>query len=210
MAATTQGVSAQPTRFMADAGLTLHHFQQQAKTEIGGVRGERLVEETALGLQLAGTYAVLDYLHVGLFTRLDAGKREAGAFSGFDEDGAAVTMGELGGTYAEWWLGPLARAQYRSVFLEVGWGALGLRSDGGRDDLPDEGGSTAGAFATTPAVAWTVALGGGVPLSDDLELLLRLQYRVRYYTTRGGRSLIGDAAQGSQDLTPFAGVGMRF
>ena len=37
-----------------DSALTLQRFEQQVKTEVGGVRGERLVEQTHLGLMVMG------------------------------------------------------------------------------------------------------------------------------------------------------------
>ncbi len=196
-----------PFRF--DLGLSFSHFQQQAKIGTGGARGERLVEQTALVVHAVATYEVWEYLSLGLFSEFDVGTRHAGAFVGFDEDGAAVSMGELGGTYVEWWLGPIVRGHYRAVFLELGWGALGIRSDGGRADLPDASGETDSSFATAPAIAWLLAIGGSVPLAKRVDLVLRLQYRIRYYTTRGGNSLLDDAVLGSQDITPIVSVRFR-
>ncbi len=193
-----------PLRF--DLGATLTHFQQQAKTEIGGERGERLVEQTEVGLAALATWQLHSFLHLGLFTQLDMGLREAGNFGGFGPDGATQLDEAVGGSYWEWWLGPVVRGQYRALFAEVGWGALGLRDDHGRDDILDDSGRARGAFRVTPSVAWLVALGGSVPLTEDLELALRLEYRVRYYLSRGGRDLFGESALGSQNLTPFVGV----
>lgn len=36
-------------RFRFDGGLTFSRFEQQVKTELGGARGERLVEEVQFG-----------------------------------------------------------------------------------------------------------------------------------------------------------------
>lgn len=189
-----------------DLGLTASHFQQQAKTEIGGERGDRLVEQTEIGVASMFTYRLLDALHAGLFTQFDYGTRSAGRFETFAGDGATETSGQLGGDYAEWWLGPLVRAQYRRVFFEVGWAALGLRWDEGRNDIVNNDQSDDGAFATTPSVAWLLALGGSVPLARRLDLALRLEYRVRYYESRGGEPLFDNSALGSQNLTPFVGI----
>lgn len=207
---TTPGSTGPHERFRIDLGLTFHHFQQQVKTGLDGERGERLIEETAAGLHAFGTYAVLDYLHVGMFTQFDAGTRRAGAFTGFDGDGRAVTAGKLGGPYLEWWIGPMVRGQYRAVFAELGWGALGIRSDGGRDDLPDDSGDTDGAFATIPKIAWLLTIGGNVPLGSRIDLVLRMEYRIRYYGSRGGNPIMDDVIHGTQDITPFAGVAVHF
>lgn len=195
------------------AALSAAHFQQQAKTEIGGVRGSRLVRETSLGLLLDGAFTPYPRwpvrLGVGLFVRGDTGVRRTGRFVGFDTDGAAVTDGALGGRFSELWLGPLLRAALGPVFIEAGWAPLGLRSDGGRDDLPADDGSTGGLLSVTPSVAYRLALGADVPLDIHWGVTLRLAYRVRYYLERGGMPLVDDSALGSQDLAPFIGLRYR-
>lgn len=204
--------SAQTTEEMirVDAGLTFGHFQQQVKSEVGGARGERIVDETHFGVSLFGTYAVWGPIRAGLFAQLDAGSREQARFSGFDAMGGAMTEGRVGGSYLEFWIGPLLRAQWRGLFAELGWGALGVRSDDARDDLAASDGATDGAFRTTPAIAWLVALGGVVPVVDAWDVVLRLEYRIRYYDSRGGEDLAGGVVHGTQDITPFVGVAYRF
>ena len=51
-----------------------------------------------------------------------------------------VTEGQVGGAFTEMWLGPYVRGQWRWLFAELGYGALGMRWDDARNDLPDEGG----------------------------------------------------------------------
>jgi hypothetical protein len=46
-------------------------LQQQVKTEIGGARGERLVNESQIGVAASGTYTVLDFASAGLFIVAD-------------------------------------------------------------------------------------------------------------------------------------------
>jgi hypothetical protein len=128
---------------------------------------------------------------------------------GLDEDGAAVVEPEVGGAYTELWLGPLVRAQWRGLFLEVGYGLFAIRADDGRGDLPASDGDATSAFRTLPSVAWVLALGGDVPLADRVDLVLRLEYRVRYYDRRGGDPLAGDVVHGTQNLTPFVGVALE-
>ena len=55
-----------------DAALTVSRFEQQIKTEIGGARGERLVEESLLGLSLTSTHRIWGALSAGLFARYDS------------------------------------------------------------------------------------------------------------------------------------------
>ena len=185
--------------------LAVSRFEQQVKTEIGGARGERLVEETFLGLNVQGSYLLWDYFAAGVFVRGDVGSRSAGTFEAFDENGAPTIVDETGGAFAELWLGPVVSAHYKTLFAQVGYGALGLRCDSARDDLPAEGGGT-GAFRTSPTIAWLVAIGGGIPVLETLQIHLRLEYRVRYYTRRSGDVLENDVAHGTQNLTPFFGI----
>jgi hypothetical protein len=197
-------------RVRADSGLTFSRFEQQVKSEIGGTRGERLVESTELGLLLTGAYSLHALFEVGLFAQGDLGFRSSGRFVGFDPSGAARVDSETGGAYQEVWLGPLIRGRYGPAFVELGWGALGLRWDDARDDLPSTTGETDGALARDPAIAWLLAAGGAVPLADRVDLVLRLEYRIRYYTSRAGHPLAGEIAHGTQNVTPLIGVGYGF
>jgi hypothetical protein len=133
-----------------EGGLTLRRFEQQVKSEVGGRRGDRLVEETEVGLALVGSARV---------------------FTGFDESGAAVVAPAVGGGYAEAWLGPVARAEWRRLFLPA--------IDGDRD----------GAFRTLPSVAWLLAAGGAIPLGGKLELSLRLEPEPHPVRRAGGPPL---------------------
>ncbi|HSN98480.1 MAG TPA: hypothetical protein VLS89_09280, partial [Candidatus Nanopelagicales bacterium] len=202
--------SADEPRMRVDFGGTFSRFEQQVKAEVGGARGERLVESAELGLLQMLSYRVWGPFSAGYFVQLDTGTRRAGRFVGFDAEGKTVVGGELGGAYHELWAGPLVRAEWRRLFVELGWGAYGARVDEGRDDLPSEGGSAAGALRTTPNVAWVFAAGGGVPITRELELALRLEYRIRYYDRRGGEPLAGGVVHGTQNFTPFVGLAYRF
>ncbi len=195
-----------PEAWRVDFGMTLSRFEQQVKTEIGGARGERLVEETNVGLALLGTYRVWGPLSLGLYTQFDTGVRRNARFEAFDADGKATTVDETGGAFREVWLGPLVRLQYKAVFFEAAYGALGIRWDDARDDLPADGGDTDSALLTSPAVSWYVALGGGVPVIEHLDLVFRLEYRVRYYDRRSGGDFEPALSHGTQNLTPFVGL----
>jgi hypothetical protein len=203
-------VRAGEPRWRLDGGLNFSRFEQQVKVEVGGVAGERLVENTEFGWLQMLSYRLWGPVAIGGFMQFDAGRREAARFSGFDAEGRAVVSGVVGGGYQELWYGPMVRLAYARVFAEVGYGAFGARHDNARDDLPSESGDTGGALRTHPRIAWVIAAGGGVPIDDDVELVLRLEYRLRYYNRRGGEPLTGGIVHGTQSFTPFAGVAWRF
>jgi len=188
-----------------DGGLTFSRFEQQIKTEVGGERGERLVEDTELGLALFGTYRIWGPISLGLFVQVDTGHRSAARFVEFDADNKAVVTGKLGGSFTELWVGPLLRVHWRTLFAEFGYGALGMRWDDARTDLVTSDGENSGALYVTPAVAYMAALGAGVPITDTLQAVLRLEYRVRYYDRRDSK-LAGEAVHGTQNFTPFVGI----
>ncbi len=188
-----------------DSALTFNRFEQQVKSEIGGAGAAPIVEETSLGLAVAATYNVWRFFRLGLFAQFDAGRRSTGVFTGFDDEGAPI-VNTTGGSFLELWAGPLLRVQWRGLFAEFAYGALGVRRDRARDDLPNESGETDALFRVSPRVAWSFGIGGYVPVTPTLDVVLRVQYRVRYYTTRGGEDLIGGAAHGTQNLQPFVGI----
>jgi hypothetical protein len=193
-------------RFRVEASLTFSHFQQQVKTELGGARGERLVNEFQIGIGGVGTYRFHDNIAAGLFLRLDRGQRNAGQFAGFDAEGRTVLQNAIGGTYLEFWFGPVIQLSWRMTILEIGYAIVGVRSDKGRNDLPATSGSIDGSFSVNPSVAWLLALGGNVPLDDALDLVLKVEYRIRYYNRRGGESLAGSIQHGTQSLVPLVGI----
>ncbi len=202
----SEGGSGEPSKLRLDVGLTLSRFEQQVKTEIGGARAPRLVAQTELGLLAAGTWRVWGPLSLGAFVQLDGGTREVGRFSAVNDEGQAVVDDTFGGSYLEFWAGPLLRVSWRSLFLETGYGLVGIRMDEARDDLPDDRGSDESALRTSRTVAWLAAVGAGVPLTESLELVLRLEYRVRYYDRRGDRDLVSGVVHGTQNFTPFFGL----
>ncbi|MGK0360658.1 MAG: hypothetical protein ACI9U2_002971 [Bradymonadia bacterium] len=192
-----------------DLALTYDRFEQQVKSEIGGARGERLVEESFFGLQGAGTWRVWGPIALGWYAQLDSGARNAGRFVGLDADNMTVTEGQVGGDFTEFWTGPLVRASWRGLFVELGYGVLGLRDDDARGDLRDENGGTDDALRTTPTVAWMLGFGGAIEVHEGVDVVLRAQYRVRYYNRRGDTPLENELVHGTQNFTPFFGVAWR-
>lgn len=195
-------------RFRLDLGLGFHRFEQQVKAEIGGAAGVPIVEESALHLAVDATYNVWRFVRLGLSAQLDVGARHATTFERI-EDGAPVVAERVGGAYTEFWLGPMLHLQWKGLFARVGYGALGLRTDSARDDLPASDGSTSGILRTSPRIAWWFGLGVYAPIRPHWDLTLRVQYRIRYYVTRGGEPLAQDLVHGTQDITPFLGVSYR-
>ena len=191
-----------------DLGLTFHRFEQQVKSEIGGARGERLVEESTVGLSGAATWRFWGPLSIGAFARFDSGTRNAGRFVGLDDENRTIVEGEVGGDFDELWLGPLLRAQWRMLFVEFGYGALGMRNDDARVDLSTAAGDTDSALRTSPTVAWLGAIGGQVNVWSNLDVVFRVEYRVRYYDRRDEK-LVDELVHGTQSFAPIVGVAWR-
>ena len=198
-------------RWQIQGGITYSHFQQQVKAEVGDPRGERLSYDLEFGFMAMGTYQVWDYAHVGFFMQFDRGDRLAARFNGFDSmTGRTVTKDKFGGDYSEFWLGPFVRAQWRYFFGEFGWGVIGIRNDALRTDLPSVTGDTTGTFDLLPKVALFTGLGVSVPFNDRLAMVVRFEYRLRYYNGREGQPFREKFEHGTQNITPFIGVGWKF
>lgn len=191
-----------------DLGLTFHRFEQQVKSEIGGARGERLVEESTVGLASVASWRAWGPLSLGVFARYDTGTRNAGRFVGLDDQNRTIVEGEVGGDFSELWIGPLLRAQWRMLFVELGYGALGLRDDDARSDLATADGGTDSALRTSPTVAWLAAIGGQINVWSQLDVVFRVEYRVRYYDRRDAL-LADELVHGTQSFAPIVGVAWR-
>lgn len=191
-----------------DLGLTYATFEQQVKSEVGGVSVEPIASDQSFGLALTATYGIWKYIRLGVFFQLDMGSRFSARYAGLDAGGTPVINGRIGGSYREFWMGPLLRIQWKGIAAEFGYGALGVRSDDARDDLPTAAGET-GALRTSPRIAWHAALSGYVPVHPHVDVVFRVQYRVRYYNRRSGESLASGVVHGTQNLTPTVGVSWR-
>lgn len=189
-----------------DVGATFSRIEQQIKTEVGAVRGERLVEQTEVGADVIATYEVWKFLSAGLFAQVDLGTRRAGRFDGFDADGAATLSSRTGGPYQELWIGPLVRAEHRHFFAELGHGLFTRRNDDGRDDIASDTGDMSSAFRTLPTVSWRLSIGGNIRATKTIDVSARLVWRIRYYSERGGDPLADEAVHGTQSYQPFIGI----
>jgi len=194
----------------AEGGVTFRHFQQQVKAEVGQPRGDRLVNEFELGLLLSGSYSVHEYVSIGAFMRVDRGERLAARFAGFDASGRTTVKDAVGGLYTELWLGPLVQATWKQLSVEVGFAPFGLRDDMARADLPSATGDTESSFTLHPTIAWMFAVGANVPLAETIDVFLKVEYRPRYYSKRGGNPIVGEIEHGTQSVVPVFGVGFRW
>jgi hypothetical protein len=192
-------------RVRLGASLTYSSFEQQVKSEVGGTSVEPLVVERAFGLHLTAVAKLWRFFRLGIFLQIDAGKRSAGRYEGLSATGEPEVTRLAGGRYWELWLGPLLRFQWRFLAAEIGYGLVGARRDHARTDLPDDTGGTDDAFRTSPRIAWHLALAAYAPLHEAVDLVIRVQYRVRYYDRRGGVSLEDGVVHGTQNLTPTIG-----
>ncbi len=199
------------TPWRVEAGFTYRHFQQQVKAEVGDPRGERLVNETEFGMMLFSAREVWGPISAGVYLQFDRGNRHAARFNTIDPStGQTVTEDKIGGDFRELWVGPYLQVRWRAVFIEFGYGLFGTRSDDARTDLPSASGNTTDAFTFLPSIAWMVNFGGNVELIDRLDIVLRMEYRSRYYDKRGGERFKDDIEHGTQNWTPFVGVAWRF
>lgn len=199
-------IAQEQTEWRTEAGVVVSHFQQQIKRAVGDPRGQRLVNEFQIGGLVSAGYRVHDIVHLGFFVRIDRGERYLAMFDGFDAEGKTKTRDGIGGTYTEVWIGPLAQIQWKQVTLDVGFAPYGERSDRARGDIPNDRNSTDGAFSLHPTIAWLIALGGAFELTERIDLLIKVEYRPRYYSERGGSVLINDIEHGTQSVVPVAGI----
>lgn len=193
-----------------EGGITVSHFQQQVKRAVGDIRGQRLVNEFELGAMLSGSYQIHEFVHLGIFVRADRGERFLARFNGFDAEGRTQTKEGIGGTYTEFWIGPLVQLQWKQLTLDLGFAPYGYRNDNARDDIPNVLGSTDGSFFLHPTIAWLISLGGGFSLLEQVEATIKVEYRPRYYSQRGGEDLANNVEHGTQSVVPIIGVACQF
>lgn len=204
------GLSDDLKTWTIEGGITVSHFQQQVKRAVGEPRGQRLVNEFQLGGLIAGYYRIHDYISVGGFVRFDRGERFLANFSGFDANGKTQTADGIGGTYTEIWIGPLLQFHWKQLTFDAGFAPYGQRDDRARGDIPNTNNSTEGSFSLHPSIAWLFSLGGRFDIYENIDVMLKLEYRPRYYSARGGTALINDIEHGTQSIVPVIGMTYSF
>lgn len=193
-------------QFSVDSGFLLTHFQQQVKQEVGDPRGQRLVHENEFGFLLTGRYNFNKFLSAGLFLRTDFGKREAALFDGFDDEGKTKVRNKVGGNYFELWFGPEIMFHWKQLFAEIGYGLIGIRDDDGRFDIPSNTGNINDSFSTSPSISWMFSIGSHIHVFEKIDVMLKIEYRFRYYNERGGEPLINNIDHGTQSISPLIGI----
>jgi len=192
-----------------EAGLSVSMFQQQIKAEIGDPSGQKLLDEYQIGILGMAQRKIWKPVSGGIFFIYDIGSRSMAQFAGFDSLGRTITTQEQGGKYMELWLGPVVRVTVSRLSLDIGYAIVGKRIDDNRTDIASSSGSTSGSFSVNPKVAWLFALGAVVPIQGNVDFMLKVEYRIRYYNQRDGNSLSGNIEHGTQSLAPFAGISIR-
>ncbi|MEM1033794.1 MAG: hypothetical protein AAGN82_25900 [Myxococcota bacterium] len=202
------GLGGEVLRF--DLGGSGSLYTSAAEVSTSGESNQRLANDAQFGMYTSGTWRFWGPFSVGWFGQFDLGRRDYGRFDRVADDGeTALVVRDGGGPFWEVWTGPLLRVQWRALYVEGGWGAFGVRGDDARTDLPNTDGDTDGAFRTTPTIAWQLGIGANVEVAPPVFLALRLNYRIRYYETRGGADLAQGLAHGTQDILPFIGFAYR-
>lgn len=197
----------QVPKFSAELTGSFTHFEQQIKLSIGGVKGDLLAANTEFNLQAVGTYKLWEAISAGWYFQYDIGNREQAQLAGFLPSQAPAVTNVQGGTFQEFWSGPIIRAQHKQAFLEIGYGLIGTRTDESRADILNTSGSNQGSFSLDPSVAWIIGIGANVNLSNKLNFIVKANYRARYYNARDGDELDSQAVHGTQNFSPLIGLG---
>lgn len=196
------------SRWRADASLAFGILAEQAKSS-SGESGGRLFQSVNGAALFSGTHKPLHWLDAGVFFMFEAGVRSAAEYGGVNSSGVPTTQTRAGGHYNMYWLGPIVRPHWKNLFLEIGYIALGLRDDNAYPTLISVGGTSKSSFKTDPLRAWMFALGMMTPLTESLNLTLKVEYRYLYYNRRGGE-LANDLVYGTQAIRPHIGLAFNF
>lgn len=186
-------------------------LQQQVKDEVGGRSYPVLYNYTELNLNMEVRYNISEYLSAGAYVRYDFGNRQV-------SDGVLHGNGNrthINFDYNESWVGPIVKGHYKDVFLGLGYGLLATRNDGFLGITYEnpgffQGSSVGNEVLTTSSIAWLVQLGGKFELSENLDLNLFLEYRVRYYDKVNDLKIKDGYVIGTQNITPMAGISYNF
>jgi hypothetical protein len=200
------GFSAHAESFVtAETGVSVLASKEQAKSA-SGASGGPLFTDRQVALTLGSHARFLKWMSVGLFFSYEAGNRESCLYS-VDAGGVPAPLDCRSGQYRQVWLGPALRFHWRQFFLDANYIAFGTRKDHAYSSLSGDG-TNQGSFRTHPLKAWVFFPGVGIPLTDDLELLIKLEYRYVYYDERSGK-LPGGQLYGNQSIRPQIALSMN-
>lgn len=191
-----------------DPSIAFGILQEQVKNS-DGESGGRLFQSVSGAVLVSGGYRVVNWLDLGAFFMVEAGDRSAAEFGGLDPAGIPTTLTRAGGSYTMFWVGPLMRVYWRNAFLEIGYVAFGIRDDDAYPTLTSVGGIGAESFRSDPLRSWVFAPGMRTPLTDHIDLTLKVEYRFLYYDRRGDR-LANDLFYGTQAIRPHIGISILF
>jgi len=176
----------------------------------GPDRDDKLTQDATLSTALSLGFAPLEWIEPALWVQFDAGRVRRAIFSRPDASGATAEEQLVEGAFWELWVAFLARGRLGPAFVELGWAPLMLRHDATRTDLPNAKGETDGVFEGSRSVAFIFAGGGSIPVWDNFDITLRLQFRIRYLISRGGEPLAGDEENGQMAVWPYFGAHYHF
>lgn len=194
-------------RWHLEAALFPMLLEQQIE---GTNRDDRLTQDATLAAAVTFGFAPLEWFEPALWVQFDVGRVRRAVFSRPDDLGMTREEQLVEGAFWEMWIAFLARGRLGPGFVEAGWAPLILRHDDVRSDLPNDKGDTDGVFEGSRAVAFILAGGASIPVLDNLDITLRLQFRIRYLVSRGGEPLDDDEETGQMAIYPFAGAHYHF
>ncbi len=201
------GEEAEPHPWHLELALFPMLTQQQIE---GPNRDDLLTNEGGLSTALSVSYAPIEYIEPTLWMQLDVGTVRRAVFNRPDDSGVAEEAQAVEGSFWELWLAFMVRGRLGPAFVEAGWAPLILRGDTLRSDLPNTLGHTDGVFEGSRAVAWIFGGGASIPVFDNFDITLRLQFRIRYLVSRGGEPLDDDEETGQMTVWPFMGGHFHF
>ena len=177
----------------------------------GPNRDDKLTQDSTFSTAFTFSYAPLEWLEPAIWFQFDVGNVSRTVYGRPDAEGVAAVDRQIDGAFWEMWIAFMARGRLGYGFLELGWAPLMLRMDEVREeDLPNERGESDGIFEGSRAVAFMLAGGGSFPVLDNLDVTLRLQFRIRYLVSRGGEPLADEEETGQMAMYPYMGAHYHF
>ncbi len=196
-----------PHRWHLELAVFPRITQQQIE---GPNRDDLLTNDAGISTAFSASYAPIPYIEPGIWVQLDAGSVRRAVFSRPDENGDTSELQEVDGSYWSLWMAFMLRGRLGPAFAEVGWAPLILRDDTTRADLPNTKGETDGVFVGSRSVAWILGGGASIPVFDNFDITLRMQFRIRYLVSRGGEPLADEEETGQMTLWPYVGGHFHF
>ncbi len=190
--------------FSVAAHMGFNLTQQQVKTEIGGANYPKSFNHGEVNFNLTAQYSVNEYLAVGGYLRYDSGNR---TFSSVLRETELLVINGKNSDFNEMWIGPMITGSYKSMFLSFGYGLFANRDDNYISVTNLAGVSSP---LNGSSFAWFTHLGGKYNLSKDFDIVILMEYRVRYYDKIDGDEINNNNKIGMQNITPMIGLEYQF